>query len=64
MADFGKAQVGVVLAEQQTIFGAGGEHAIRLGRSLGDQIVNQNADVGLVAAKDDRLADFELAGRH
>ena len=39
-------QVGVVVAEHQAIFGAAGEHAIRLVDTPGDQVVDQDADVG------------------
>src|SRR3546814_1774799 len=35
--------------------GARGEHAVGLDRALGDQVVDQHADVGLVAARRPRL---------
>ena len=37
--------LGVVLAEEQTVFRARGHHAVGLVRPLGHQIVNQRADV-------------------
>ena len=40
-----KALLGVVLAEEQTVFRARGHHAIGLVRTLGHQIVDQRADV-------------------
>jgi hypothetical protein len=48
-------QVGVVLAQLQPVFGAAGEHAVRLAGALGDQVVDQHAEVGLVAARRPRL---------
>ena len=53
VAEAAEAQVGVVLAQEQAVFGAGGEHAVRLGGAFGDEIVNEDADVGFVAAEDD-----------
>ena len=46
-------QIRVVLAQEQTILGAGSEHAVRLGRPFCHQVVNQDPDVGFVAPKDD-----------
>ena len=51
-----QAQVGVVLAQQQAIFRAAREHPIRLARAARDEIVDQHADVGLVAARPPRRA--------
>ena len=48
---FGQPQVGIILAEEQTIFRPGGEHTVRLARSLRDEIVDHDADVGLVAPR-------------
>src|SRR5690606_33814669 len=39
----------------QAVFGARGEHAIRLGRAVGDQVVDQHAQVGLVAPRRPRF---------
>ena len=52
----GQAQVGVVLAQLQPVFGARGEHAVRLGGAVRDQVVDQHAEVGLVAARRPGLA--------
>ena len=35
------------------MLGAAGEHAVGLGGGLGDQVVDQDADVGLIAAEDE-----------
>ena len=63
MARAAQAQIGVVLAEQQTILGAGGEHPVRLNRAFGDQIINQHTDISLVPAKDDWRAIPGPGGR-
>ena len=52
-ADRRQALVGVVAAQMQPMLGAAGEHAVRLGRRLGDQVVDQHADVRLVAPQDE-----------
>ena len=49
----GQSQVGVVLPQQETILGPGGEHAIRFFGTLGDQVIDQHADISLVAADDE-----------
>ena len=50
----GEPQVGVVVAQQQPVLGARGEHAVGLVDALGHQVVDQHADVGLVASQDKR----------
>src|SRR5690606_23265359 len=47
----GQAQVGVVLAQLQAILGPRGEHAVGLGDAARDEVVDQHAEVGLVAAR-------------
>ena len=46
---FGKAQVGVVLTESQTIFRARRHHTIRLVRAFCDKVVDKHAYVRFVA---------------
>ena len=48
------------VGEQQAVFGTAGEHAVRLVGALGDEIVDEDADVALVASDDQRrlLADL------
>ena len=46
-----KAEVGIILPEKEAIFGTAGEHTIRLGSTPGDQIIHENAHVGLRTAK-------------
>src|SRR6185503_12139742 len=51
-----QAQVGVVLAQQQAVFRAAGEHSIRLARAARNQIDDEHADVGLVTPRPARRA--------
>ena len=48
---FREAQIRVVLAQLQPVLGARGEHPVRLGDAARDEIVDQHAEVGLVAAR-------------
>ena len=45
---------GIVGAQPQPIFGAGGEHPIGLGDALQDEIVDHHADIGIGAVEQDR----------
>lgn len=54
-SDRGEAQVGVVLAQQETVLGTRGEHAIRLRHPARDEIVDEHAEIGLVAPRPPRL---------
>ena len=44
-----EAHVGIVLSQQDAVFSARGKHAVRFVHAFRDQIVDENADVGLVA---------------
>ena len=61
--DLGQAQVGVVLAQLQAELGPAGEHAVGLAHALGDQVVNQHADVRLAAVQDERRLPLQLQPR-
>src|SRR3546814_11140116 len=50
----GQARVCVVRAQTQAIFGAAGEHPIGLADAAGDQIVDEDADVGFRAVDRER----------
>ena len=50
-ADFRQAHVGIVFAQAQAVLGATGEHAVRFLHALGDQIVDQHAQIRLGAAR-------------
>ena len=43
--------VRIVLAQQQPVFGATGEHAVGLGGSLGNEVIDQHAEVRLAARR-------------
>ena len=61
-AGLGQTQVGVVLAQLQSVLGAAGKHAVGLGDAARDEVVDQHAQVGLVAARTPSfLADREPA---
>ena len=51
MPDCAQTQVGIVLAQMQAVLGARGEHPIRLAGAVGHQVVDQDPDVGLFAAR-------------
>ena len=51
-----QATVGVVLAQQQPIFGATGEHPVRFHRTPRNQIVDHDPNVGLAPARCPGLA--------
>ena len=61
-ARLGQAQVGVVLAQHQPILGATGEHPIGLGRSARDEIVDHDAEIGLVATRQPGVAALHRKG--
>src|SRR5262249_52739789 len=44
-------EIGVVDPQQQTVLRTGREHAVGLETTLGDQIIDQDANVGLVASE-------------
>ena len=50
-AERGQTLIGIVAAQMQAMLRATGEHAIRLGGGLGDQVVDQHPDVRLIAAQ-------------
>ncbi|MNM68087.1 hypothetical protein D3C81_796370 [compost metagenome] len=51
LATYGcQAQIGVVFPQQQTVFGAAGEHAVGLAGPQGGEIVHHHAHVGLIPA--------------
>ena len=49
-----KTSVGVVLAQQNAVLGARGEHTVRFVNALSGEIVDENADIRLVAFQDER----------
>ncbi len=55
-------QVRRVLAQQQAVLGARGVQSVRLSDVLGRQIIDQDADVGLVTLQDKAGATLDDAG--
>ena len=53
VADFGQAEIGVILTQQQAVFAAAGHHAVRFVGALGRQIVHEHADIRLIASQCD-----------
>ena len=62
VAEGGEALVGVVGAEGEAEFGAAGEHAVGFGGGFGDEVVDHDADVGLVAGEDEAVGALDFAG--
>ena len=48
-------EAGIVLSEDEPSFGSACKHAIRLVRSFCDEIIDENADVGILSTEHKRL---------
>ncbi len=58
-----EAPVGIVAAQHQAVFAAAGEHPVGLAQILGDQVVDQGADVAALAGEVHRgLAPHQAGG--
>ena len=57
-----ETQVGIVLSKAQSVFRPTREHAIGLGGSAGHEVIDQDADVGLFTAQEERI--FPLNFQH
>ena len=60
MRNGGQSDVGIVLTEQNPIFGSAREHAVRLVDSFGHQVVGQYADIRLVPPQHERFVAAKL----
>src|SRR3989338_1147270 len=49
IAELGQTQVGVVLAQYEAVLGARSQHPVRLEDLFGDEVVDQRADVAVIA---------------
>ena len=49
-----KALVGVVLPQDEAVLAAARHHAVGLVRALGHKVVDERADIGLLAAQNER----------
>ena len=58
-----EAQVRIVLTQGKAIFRPSRHHAIGLSGALGDEIVDQDADVGLIPPQDKRFFALDGKGR-
>lgn len=56
-----KAVVGIILTEQNAIFGTAREHTVRLVDAFRYKVVNEDANISLVASEDERLLATNLA---
>jgi hypothetical protein len=61
VANLRQAQIGIILAQQQAVFGPRSKHAVRLGRTFGNQVINQDANVCLIPPENDRRQVLYLA---
>ena len=52
--DFVRKVTGVVFAQLQAELRTAGEHAVRLGHAFGDEVVNEYAQISLIAARHPR----------
>ena len=57
-----QTQIGIVLAQQQAVFGTRGEHAVGLLGTAGNQVIHQHAEIGFIAAWRPRRLVTRLAG--
>ena len=65
VADGGQALIGVVLPQDEAVFTAARHDAVGLVRALGHKVVNERADIGLLAAQNERrLALYFPRGVH
>src|SRR4051812_17890062 len=58
-----KPQLSASMIEEKSMLGPAGEHTIRLGRSLCDQVVNKYADVRFVPLDNERWFALGFQGR-
>ena len=62
VSEIAQAHVSVVLAEQESVLGAGCEHPVRLACAFGDKVIDQHANVRLVSGQDDWILDADSPG--
>ena len=60
-SQLGQSQISIVLAQAQAILGPAGEHPVGFLHALGEQVVQHDAHVGLVAAGHPGLLALNLA---
>ena len=63
MPGFHQALIRIVLAQQEPVFRPRGKHPVWFPGVLGNEIVDQHADIGLRAVQDQRRLPLDLQGR-
>lgn len=58
-----QARISIVLAVEQAILRPGGHHPVGLLGSLGDQVINENANIAIGALENERLPPLHLKCR-
>ena len=53
ISDGSQSHVGIILTEQDPIFGTGGKHAIGFVDTLCHEIIDQHSDISLISSQDD-----------
>ena len=53
IAEWGETIISIILAEQDAVFSAGGEHSIGVLNAFRDEVIDKNADIPLTAGKDE-----------
>src|SRR5437764_87152 len=61
VAELGETEVGVVLTEDEAVFRPGCEHAVGFDGAFGDEVIDQDTDVGLIAAKNNWILASNVA---
>ena len=60
----GQALISVIGAQGQPVFGTRGEHAVRLRRAAGNNIVDHHADIGLRTVESEGGSRLQPSARH
>ena len=55
MRQSSQTEIGIVLTKQNAVLSTGSKHPVRLVDTLIDKVIDQNADIGLVAPKNKRI---------
>jgi hypothetical protein len=55
--------VGVILTQEEAVFGPAGKHPVRLEGAFGDEIIDENPNVSLISSQDDRVFGLDSSGR-
>ena len=53
MSEFGQTKIGIVMTQNQPVFGTTRQETIRFVRALGYKIVDHHADIGIASLQND-----------